>query len=564
MKYSTLADVYRQLEATSSRLELTDIIAGFLAEVPEELLSIVILFLQGRVFPLWSSKEIGIGEKLIVNALSTVSGLTEARIEDKLREKGDAGLVAEEAFVKKPQKTLFQEELTVEKVYLNLNKLAELTGKGSQDKKISYISELLSSAEPQDSKYVVRLILGELRLGVGDGIVRDAIAKAFSVSRALVEEAYALTSDLGEVAKTAKKEGESGLRKISLTPGRPIKVMLAQKASSIEEVLGDFKVAAFEVKYDGARLQIHKFGENHVELYTRRLENVTAQFPEIVKLARENIKSSGVIVEGEVVAVKSLLDRSPRPFQDLSRRIKRKYDIAEIAGKIPVEINLFDLIYLDGESRIKEPFKERRKLLEKVVEESGTFLLAKQLITDNPQKAQEFYHKALAFGHEGVMAKNLDAGYKPGSRVGYMYKIKPVMETLDLVITGATWGEGRRAHWLASFLLSVCDPESGEFKSVGRMGTGLTDDQFREMTSILEPLILIQKGKDVEVKPGVVVEVAYEEIQKSPTYESGYALRFPRLVRVREDRGPEDADTIERIRELLEKTDSKEKEKGGE
>jgi len=552
MDYSRLTEVYQKLEKTSSRLEMTSIVADFLAEVPREDLQIILLFLRGRVFPSWSEKELGIGHKMVIKAISIVSGIPENKVEDKIRETGDTGIAAEQLMVKKAQTTLFTERLTVRKVYENLDKLASLTGKGSQDKKISYIAELLSFSQPKESRYLVRTILEELRLGVGEGIVRDAIAQSFQVDPRLVERAYSLSSDLGEVARIAKSEGNDGLKKINLMPGRPMEVMLAQKAKDIQEVLDKFKIVAFEIKYDGARIQIHK-DNSKVHLFTRRLENVTKQFPEIVKSAKENIRGDSAIVEGEMVAIKGLDDRHPRPFQDLSRRIKRKYDIPEMVKKIPVEINLFDVVFYEGESKIGEKFKNRRKLLEKIIMETDTFKLAEQSITNSIEEADKFYRRALNLGHEGVMAKNLDAPYQPGSRVGYMYKIKPIMETLDLVIIGATWGEGRRAHWLASFLLAVLDPDTGEFLTIGKMGTGFTDEQFKEMTETLKGEISEQMGKEVKLKPKVVVEVAYEEIQKSPTYSSGYALRFPRLVRVRTDKGPQDADTLQRVEELLSK-----------
>ncbi len=550
MEYSKPVDVYRELEKTRSRLEMTGIISKFLVTVPEDELSVIILFLMGRVFPQWSEKEPGIGGKMIIKAISSVSGVTESRVEDKIRETGDTGLAAEKLLKRKTQTTLWTEKLTVAKVYENLEKLAGLTGKGSQDRKIGYISELLSFADPEEAKYIIRIILEEMRLGVGEGILMDAIAQAFNVDPKLVENAYYLTSDLGEIARIAKLKGNKGLEGIEIIPGRPVEVMLAQKIDSITEVLEKFGTVAFEIKYDGARIQIHKNGED-VSLFTRRLENVTVQFPEIVKYAKENIKADVAIVEGELVAIKSLKDRHPRPFQDLSKRIKRKYEIPEMVKNIPVEINLFDIIFHEGKSKTNEKFKERRELLKKIIEETEEFRLATQIITGNPEEADKFYRDALALGHEGVMAKNPDAPYQPGSRVGYMYKIKPVMETLDLVIIGATWGEGRRAHWLASFLLAVRNPDTGEFLTIGRMGTGLTDEHFKEMTELLKSEISEEIGKDVKIKPRVVVEVAYEEIQKSPTYESGYALRFPRLVRIRTDKGPEDADTIERVEGML-------------
>ncbi|MEM4347924.1 MAG: ATP-dependent DNA ligase [Candidatus Altiarchaeota archaeon] len=552
MEFSELVKVYEQLEKISSRIEMTQIVADFLGKVHEDEFKIVIPFLQGRIFPEWSEEEIGIGNKLVIKAISKISGVSETEIENKIRETGDTGVAAQFLLSKKAQMTLFREKLSVEKVYENLNKLAKLSGQGSQEKKLLYISELLSFAEPLEAKYITRIILEELRLGVGEGIIRDAIAQKFNVSPALVERAFYLITDLGEVARIAKIQGDSGLKKIEITPGRPISVMLAQKLNSIGEALEEIENVAFEIKYDGARIQIHKEGER-IKLFTRRLEDVTKQFPEIVDAARKNISANTTVIEGELVAIKSFTDRHPRPFQELSRRIKRKYDIAEMIERIPVEINLFDITFLNGKSLIEKKFSERRKILEKIVKESENFLLAKQLITRDIKKANEFYEEALRLGHEGVMAKNLDAPYQPGSRVGYMYKIKPIMETLDLVIVGATWGEGRRAHWLGSFLLAVLDKATGKFLTIGRMATGFTDEQLQEITELLKDDIYEQIGKEVKLKPKKVVEVAYEEIQRSPTYESGYALRFPRLVRIRDDKRVEDADTIDRVEEILSK-----------
>lgn len=547
MNFSFLTDVFQKLEKTSSRLEMTDIVAKFLAKTPSEQLPLITLFLRGNAFPLWSDKELGVADKIMVLALSNVSGVKDTAILDSLRQTGDLGKTAEQILVRKAQTTLFTQKLTIGKVHENLERLTELGGKGSQDKKVGYISELLSFASAADSKYIVRLILGELRLGVGEGTVRDAIAKAFKVEPGIVEKAYCLTSDLGEVARIARKEGQEGLEEIKVKVGRPIRVMLALKKDSIDKALDDLGKVALETKYDGVRVQIHKEKEK-VELYTRRLENVTNQFPEIVESARDNIEADSAIVEGEVVAINP--DRTPKPFQNLSRRIKRKYDIKEIVKKIPVEINLFDIIFLNGKQLLDEEFQDRRKLLQENIQTTQTFRLADQLITEDVKEAEEFYKKALDMGHEGVMVKTLNAPYQPGSRVGYMYKIKPIMETLDLVVVGATWGEGRRASWLGSYLLATRDQDTGELLTIGRMATGLTDKLLEELTDTLKQDILEQSGTEVKLKPTLVMEIAYEEIQKSPTYESGYALRFPRLVRIRDDKGPNDVDTLNRIEEV--------------
>jgi DNA ligase 1 len=552
MDFDALSTVYARLEGISGRLDMTDVVAEFIKGVPDQLLSTVLLFLRGTPFPPWSSLELGIADKLMVKALSSVSGMREDKVNDLVREKGDLGSVAQDILVNKPQTTLFSSTLTVEKVKENIDKMPTLTGKGSQDRKFAYLTELLSNASAQDSKFIVRLVLGQLRLGVGDGIIRDAIAKAYSVDSSLVEGAYNLNPDWGEVAATSKNRGEEGLRGYGIVLGSPMKVMLAQKAQDLKEALGEAAAMQLEVKYDGARVQVHK-DKDKITLFTRRLENITRQFPEIVEESGKNIKAETAVLEGEIVAI-SLPDRKPLPFQNLSRRIKRKYDIKEMVGKIPAEVNLFDIVYLNGETMLERRFSERRRLLEETVAETERFRLAERLVTSDLREAEKFYKKALLMGHEGVMVKNLDAPYQAGSRVGFMYKVKPVMETLDLVVTGATWGEGRRASWLGSYLLSVYDPERGEYLEIGRMATGLTDEQLAELTELFKPLITGQDGKEVTIRPQYVFEVAYEEIQKSPTYSSGYALRFPRLVRVREDKGIDEADSIARAEALMKQT----------
>ena len=545
MEFEHLTKVLERLDSVSGRLEMTDIVAQFIVGVPDELLSDVLLFLRGTPFPPWSDLELGIADKLMVKALSSVSGLKDGMITDMMRQKGDMGLVAEEILEERPQTTLFTSILTVEKVRENLDRMATLTGKGSQDRKFTLLTELLSSATPQDSRFIVKLVLGQLRIGVGDGVIRDAIAKAYCVEAKDAERAYNLRPDWGVVAAVAKKRGGEGLAAYGIVLGSPMKVMLAQKAENLSQIIAELGEAELEVKYDGARVQIHKDGEK-VELYTRRLENVTRQFPEIVEEAKANIRAKTAVVEGEIVAI-SGVDRRPLPFQNLSRRIKRKYDIKETVEKIPVETNLFDVVYLEGQSKLSVPFRERRVTLSGIITESERFRLAENLVTSDLKQAERFYKRALLAGHEGVMVKNLQAPYQPGSRVGYMYKVKPVMETLDLVVTGATWGEGRRASWLGSYLLSVQDPETGEFLEIGRMATGLTDKQLAELTDVFRPDIVAQDGREVSIRPQHVFEVAFEEIQASPTYRSGYALRFPRLVRVREDKGAEEADTLARV-----------------
>ncbi len=550
MKYKTLVDVYDKVGSTTKKLEKTDIIANFIKDLNGEELKIVMPLLRGKIFSESEEEDLGIADNLVILALTKL-GYSKKEIMDKFKDSGDLGLVAQEIAKKKKQSILFKKSLKIKKVYESIREIAKYTGKNSQERKINNILELLNSAEPSEARYVIRTILGELRLGTAEGILRDATSKAFEVDKELVERDYNLITDFGRVAKIAKNDGDKGLKKISLEIGTPTKAMLAEKSENLEKALEDAKNPAIEYKYDGTRILTQKEGEK-IWVFTRRLENVTKQFPDIVELCKKNIKVEKSILEGEAVAIR---DGKLLPFQELSKRIQRKYNIRKMSQEIPVQVNLFDCLLVDRKQLLDEKFSKRRKKLEEIIsQEKGKFQLAEQLVTKDVEKVEKFYNEALDLGQEGIMVKNLDAPYQPGKRVGYMYKVKPEEETLDLVVVGAEWGQGRRANWLASFILAARDEETGELLGIGKMGTGLTDEQFKEMTKTLKPLIEFEKENKVRIKPKVVVETGYQEIQKSPTYESGYALRFPKLIRIREDKSVEEVDTLNRIENLYKKS----------
>lgn len=550
MRYSELAELYRRLEKTTLKTLKTKFVADFLKKTPDELLEIVPYLILGKVFPDWDERELGVGEKLLIKAVSMATGVPEREIENSVRDTGDLGESVALTLKKKKQKSFFSQPLTIKRVYDTLVKVAEAAGEGSQDRKMKYLANLFMDAEAEEGKYLARTVLGTMRTGVAEGLMRDAIAEAFRVKAELVERAYMLTSDFGYVAKVAKLEGNEGLSRVRIQVGKPIRPMLAQNAANVKEALIEMGgKAAFEIKYDGARVQVHRDGDR-VVVYSRRLENVTKSIPDVVSAILESIKVEKAIVEGELVAVGE--EGKPRPFQYVLRRFRRKYNIEEMVEKIPLELNLFDVLYVDGEALIDTPFAERRKKLEEIIAQSERIKLAEQLVTDNAEEAEKFYQRALELGHEGLMAKRLDSTYEPGNRGKKWLKIKPTMEDLDLVIIGAEWGEGRRAHLLGSFLVAAYDPHSGEFVPVGKVGSGFTDEDLVEFTKMLKPLITGGEGKYVEIEPKVVIQVTYQEIQKSPKYKSGFALRFPRYVALREDKSPEEADTIERIAQLYE------------
>jgi DNA ligase 1 len=552
MDYSILADVYEKLENTPAKHGKRDILAQLLKEADPKELGQIVLLAAGQVFPVSDSEELGIAESMMKKAISKATGHSEAKITDEFKKTGDLGLVAEGLVGLRKQSTLMSKKLTTERVIKSLRELPNVTGSGSQDRKLNILAELVSTAKPKEAKYITRTALGTLRIGVAEGVIRDAIAMAFDVKPDSVERAWNLMPDFGEVARIARTKGEAGLARVTLKLGVSAQVLLAEKAPDLKTALDQFERPDIEVKYDGARVQIHKDGEN-VVVFTRRLEDVTRQFPDLVRMTKESVKVKSCILDGEMLAVDRKTGR-PLPFQQLSQRIQRKYDIERMVKEIPIQVNIFDVLYANGEPLLDLTLIDRIAELKKIiVEVPGKFQLAKGIMTKDYDDAKKFYDQSLADSQEGVMVKNLDSKYVPGRRVGYWLKVKPEMEPLDLVITGAEWGTGKRASWLSSYVLSVLDEKTGKFLQCGMMGTGLTDEQFEEMTNRLKGLVTEESGRSVRIRPQVVLEIGYQEIQRSPKYESGFALRFPKLLRDRSaDKGPQQADTVKRLQKLYE------------
>ncbi len=544
--FEKFVSVCKRIEGISGSLEITSIVAQFLKELDEEELGITTYFIMGKVFPVWAEAELGIGPNLLYSAISRTSSLPVKRVEELIKETGDVGLAAEKAILsgKNHMNFFSTEELSIRDVHTRFQKIASLTGKGSQDAKIKNLQYLFGAARPDESVYIARLSIEELRIGVGEGIVRDAIAQAFNVTAELIERGYMLTNDFGLVAITAKNEGTSGLEKLSVILGRPLKMMLAQVAGSIQEAVEEMGSVAVEWKFDGARVQIHKDGDKII-IYSRKLENVTLSLPDVVTAVKSCVTAKNAILDGEVVAIGK--DNRPMAFQEILRRFRRKYEISATALEIPLYLNLFDVLYLNSESLIDMPLKHRREMLEKVCDKG---IVARQAVTGDTSVVDSIYKDALAAGHEGVMLKNPGSFYMPGKRGKNWLKLKPIMETLDLVVIGGEWGEGRRANFIGSYLLACRDPDSDRLLSIGRVATGITDGQLNELTNTFKELIISESGIHIEFEPKVVFEIAFEEIQKSPNYDSGYALRFPRLVNIRSDKSLEDADSIEKVEQL--------------
>ncbi len=549
MKFSKLVDHLEKVESTQASLEKIEFLSDLYRESDDDLEDVVMLSL-GRISPAWKDLDLGISSKSLVDIIAQASGRKEKEVEEVWKTSGDLGDAAEEMIENKKQQRLMTNKLTVEKVMERLQKVSEMEKQGisqsvSQDKKKKMLADLLSSAEPEEAKYLARMMLENLRIGIGEGTVRDALDSAFldGENSELVQQAYDYSNDFRRVAK-ASREGVEELEKIDLELFRPVKSMLAQKVENIEEGFETVgKPAAVDYKYDGLRAQIHvKDGE--VKIFTRRLENITDQFPDVKKFVESQVDSKNCIIDSEIVGMK---DGEVIPFQRLSKRIKRKYEIEKLRNEIPVELRPFDLIY-EQDSLMEEPYSERWSRLESIIDEDEDVKLADHVETSEVEEVNEMQQASLGENHEGVMMKSLDAEYKPGSRVGYMVKLKPVMETLDLAIIGAQWSEGRKSGWLGRLKLGCWNEENQEYEMVGRMSSGLTDEQLEEVTERLKPLIKSEDGRDVDLRPEVLVEVEYEEIQESPTYNSGFALRFPRLKSFRDDK--EEADSKEKLENL--------------
>jgi len=557
--FREFSETCQAIEKISSTIDTTNRVADFLKKVDVEELPIATHFIMSEVFPAWSGEQLGIGTSLLYAALSRASGMSVKSIESLLRTTGDIGdtalLILKEK--RKNQVTFssfFEEqpELSITEVYNRFKIASEASGKGSQDIKIKNLQFLFNSSTPREAKYISRLALEELRIGVGEGVVRDAISKAFSVPVDVVEHAFMVTNDLGIVAATAKEGGIEALKRLGVEINRPIKMMLSQISPDIVADIREMGEAAIEWKFDGARIQIHKAG-NSVMLFSRKLENVTNSLPDLVEIIRKHVKAESAILDGEAVAVDE--NGKPRAFQEILKRFRRKYNVEEKALGIPIQLNLFDIMYLNGKTLIDLPLIERRKALESCVEssteDSKSICVSKQVITGDLKLIEQIYKEALKAGHEGLMVKNPHSVYSPGKRGKKWIKKKPLMETLDLVVVGAEWGFGRRANLIGSYTVACYDPETDRFLQVGKVGTGLTDDQLKELTEMLSDLMEgVEAGGVFAVRPKIVLEIAFEEIQKSPNYNSGFALRFPRFIRIRDDKDPEEADTIQRIEKV--------------
>lgn len=515
VRFSDFARLCEELRATNSKLEKSRLLADFLKGLDDADLTQACLFLLGKAFPETDPRTL------------KVSTATLRKVRGEATRHGSALTVADVA-------ECFQE-------------LATTTGKGSRKRVDELLNELFGQADELERTYLLKIIFGEMQIGVAEGVLLQGIAEGAGVALEEVRRANMFLGHAGEVARLALRAGVEGLKKVTLEVFRPVQPMLAALAEDFDTVLKEHGgKTALEFKFDGARVQIHKRGEE-VRVFSRHLSDVTGSLPDLVERVRRHVQAESVVLEGEVVAVSR--DGRPLAFQELMRRFRRVHNIETIQKEVPVRLYLFDLLYVNGQPQIEAPYQNRWLLLERC---SPAEFLVQRRITDDAEQAQAFLKQALDLGHEGLMAKRLDSDYAPGARGKKWFKIKP-SETLDLVVVAADWGSGRRQGWLSNYHLAVVDKDTGGFLEVGKTFKGLTDQQFRWMTQKLQNLKTRERGPTVFVRPDIVVEVAYNEIQRSPHYPSGFALRFARIKRIREDKSPQQADTIGRLRKLYEK-----------
>ncbi|MFC4437690.1 MULTISPECIES: ATP-dependent DNA ligase LigA [Natrialbaceae] len=573
MEFATFADRAAAIEAEPADLEIVAHVTALLEAAEPQTLEIVARFVQGRVFPAWESTTLDIGPNTCYEAIARAAGtnVSPDDVEERLAEVGEIGDVAASyefggqqglgAFAGGDSGSGDGGDLTVPEVHETLTDLAAAEGSGSQDRKEDLLFGLFNRCSSDEARYLARLVLSEMRIGVGEGTVRDAISEAFDVPGDSVERALQVSNDYGQVARVAREEGQDGLDAIDLEIGRPVQAMLAQ-AGTVTDALEEWEEAAVEWKYDGARIQLHYEPDGadadgaddaagETRIFSRNMEEVTDALPEAVEFAADHLEEP-TILDGEVVAIDD--DGAPLPFQEVLKRFRRKHDVAKAREKVAVRPVFFDCLHADGEDLLEEPLTARHDRLEAALTDDpdqapedvdGLSLLR---LTDDPDEIEAIDADALEAGHEGIMLKDPDSTYSPGRRGKNWRKRKPDVETLDCVVTGAEWGEGRRATFLGTFELSVRDGD--DLETVGKVATGITDEKLAELTELLEPHIAAEQGQVVELEPEVVFEVGYEEIQSSPTYSSGYALRFPRFVGVRSDKRPGDADTLERLERL--------------
>ncbi len=534
MLFKDLAELAMSIASKSSRKDKVALVSDLIRKADPEEAYKALLILTGKIFPPSDPRELNVSWATLWKVVSSLSNRAEpAGV--------DAGELVRSLIEQKNKKqtALLEEPLTVEEVYKILEAISEVEGPGSKGKREAMLS-IFSRADPSEAWLLANAIIGETRLGLNEGLLIESIAQAYGLRREDVERAVMVMGDPYEIVRRGGKlEFEPVLF-------RPLKPMLAQSSESVKAAIEELGRCALEYKLDGVRVQVHKKG-SEVRFFSRRMSDVTKSLPEVSEHVRAGVRAEEAILEGELIAER---DGRPLPFQTLIRRFKRSRLDLRLIEEIPLKLYVFDLILLDGSSYLRRPYVERREELEGIIDDP--VYIVRSLVTSDPDEGMKFMNEALREGHEGIIAKKLNSPYIPGVRGRNWLKVKEA-NSLDLVIVAAERGYGRRHLWYSDYYLAARDDASGEFLIVGKTFKGLTDEEFEWITEKLEEIAIKKEGKLIYVKPKIVVEVSFNEVQKSPKYRSGFALRFARITRIRYDKGPEEADTIDRVREIYEK-----------
>jgi len=579
MLFRDLVQVYDRLEAVSGRLEMTDILAQLLKSADAKELSRIVYLTQGMLYPDYDPRKLGMSDRLAIKTIAASSGKSESQVEEVWKKEGDLGIVAQQIFQTRKQRALFNEPLTLQRVYKNLEKIAESEGSGSQDTKIGMLADLLNDAEPGEAKFICRIVTGRMRLGVASMTMVDALAQAFATKtdRDAIERAFNVSSDLGKVAEVLATRGIEAVRNMKVEVGSPMRAMLAERLPSPEEILEKLGgKAAFEYKYDGVRVQAH-LKDGNATLYSRRLENLTDQFPDVALALKKAFKAKSAIVEGECVPV-DINTGEMLPFQEVSHRRGRKHGLKEAIEDYPVKVFLFDCLYRDGEDLTNSPYPDRRKSLEEIFGLTDEVRFSEMRVLDSPTEIEKFFTQALQDGCEGLMAKSVGAEsvYQAGSR-GYLWiKYKKeyrseMTDTVDLVAVGALAGRGKRGGLYGALLMATYNSERDVFETVCKLGSGFDDATLAKLPEMLAKYRTAEKPNKVVSKmepdfwfePGLVLEVLGAEITISPIHtaayskirkDAGLAIRFPRFTgRIREDKGPREATTTQEMEDMYSK-----------
>ncbi len=576
MEYEIVAEAYRDLERASGRLALVDRLAALLAGTPAELLPTVCYLCQGLIAPEFAGVDLGLAEKLAVRAVATATGAGPEQVAARVRETGDLGLAAEQLLTvtagDRPA------ALTVTAVVDTLHQIAAAEGPGSQGRKLDLLAGLLAQATPLEARYLLRLVTKGLRLGIGTPTILDALAQVHAGGRAarpVLERAYNICCDLGRVAAALAAGGLAAVEQIHVRPGNPVRAMLAQRLSEAAEILAKLGgQCAAEYKYDGVRVQAHRTADGQIELFTRRLERVSAQFPDVVASLAAGLGPREAILEGEVVAYDAAAGEL-HPFGEVMFR-RRKHGIEQAVLDVPVGLFCFELLYADGQDLTQLPYPQRRAALAKAITVSDRLRLTTATEVDTPAALDAAFEQAVTDGCEGLVCKSVgpDAIYQAGARGWQWIKLKrdyrtELSDTVDLVVVGAFAGRGRRAGVYGALLLAAYDPTADLFRTVSKCGTGFTDADLAALPERLAPLaapakparVDARQQPDIWFEPGLVLEILSAELTLSPNYsaawgvikpDAGLAMRFPRFTgRWRDDKAPEDATTTQELVDLF-------------